>query len=82
MTAEASRKLSLDQQADVLWRIMSKGRMMGQKGEPGPFSSECFMRLTKQDLLDLETIWKTIRFMEMHGADRLVMDNLRRKGRG
>lgn len=76
------RKLSLDEQADMIYRVLVlSGARIDEMGAWKTPAQPRFMRLDQQDLMDLVAVWKTIRFMELHGADKLVVEKLKSRWR-
>lgn len=69
-------KMALTDQAAFMGRLCNKFRM-----RDGCLAEETLHLVTQDDMLRLETVWQTLLFMELHGADRMVTDKIARDRR-
>ena len=71
--------MRLSEQAAVLNRLIRRTEMVSFDGEPGRTAEETWVRLTAEQVADLETIRQTLTVFEAWGADRYVRDRIARR---
>jgi hypothetical protein len=83
-TREAPKrsKMTLSQQVEFLWYIIERCKVRRDDGSKA-FSRETWMRLTADEVRDLQTVRDTLHTFEIYGADKFVRNEVMklRKGR-
>lgn len=75
-------KMTLSQQVEFLWYIIERCKVRRDDGSKA-LSRETWMRLTADEVRDLQTVRDTLHTFELYGADKFVRNEVMklRKGR-
>jgi hypothetical protein len=75
-------KMTLDEQACFLASILD-ACIMRHPDSPrrGEYAGHAMLTLTNDQILQLETVWQTLRVFDLHRADLLVKDKIDRERR-
>lgn len=79
-------KMTLGEQAEFVFSMLRRCHMSAPDIEGNKpiwtYPDEAMLRLEGDDFLRLETIWQSLMFFELHGADKMVRDKIIREAKG